>query len=559
MLASAAQAAGAEPITQGEWAVYLARGLGLEKEMPPGSSTDKYISILGNKGYRRIEGEDFHEASSSLGKEESTEFGSTSRKQWLRAGEESGTVRYKFEVPVHRRYTIRARSRGGSQFWTVDDRGSVMLSPDDTFEWKEVGEFNFKPGEHEVTVSIPPGGGLDLFELLTENASAIEPPGGFQPLTPLTYGDKAATIVKALNLEDELPIDGGFFLIIEAELYDRAEGQFQVSKDQQPGSPSAARWVKSEGEVTASYSYEVPERGLYSIQARGFGSRKEEWMFDLGVEKVTFVPISPQQFNWDPVTTIFLEAGPHMIDVTLKEGNGTDVIMILRRRSSAGDYLQLLSDLGLQEGALPAKKKPSGQRRYQPYQTMEAEKYRETIKGDVIKDTTDRYGVPSDLSWIRPKGDSVVCRYEVELREDGMYALYMRSFGPNFTTWTIDPGEDTFRERRDSFPLLADEFAWREVVTLELARGKHIFDVTVPDLDGLDNFELRKRAWSQADLDRLAREAVSREEALRNLEEVEERGEGPGEEKEEEVEPEPPDETEPPEEYTPLSPYIPGA
>ena len=545
------------PITQGEWAVYLARGLGLEKAMPEGSSADKYISVLGNKGYRRIEGEDYYEISPELSILESDKFGLTSKKKWLGAEGKSGTARYRFEVPVGREYTIRARNQGMSQFWTIDDQGSVMLSPELDFKWMEVGDFNLKPGPHEITVSVPSGGGVDLFELLTESAPAIEPPGGFQPLAPLTYKDKAITIVKALNLEDELPIDSGFFLILEAESYDRAEGEFKVSENEKPGASSEKKWLQSDGKVSVSYSFEVPERGLYTIKARGFGDRKEEWTFDLGEERTVFTPGSLSKFNWRPVTNVFFEPGPHTIELVLKEGNGTDVIMVVRRRATAANYLQLLSDFGLQEGALPANKASIGQRRYQLYQSIEAEKYKE-VSGEVENSTSDRHGTPSGLSWLRPKNGTAVCRYEVELKEEGMYALYMRSFGPSFLTWTVDPEGDSFREKRDSFPHDGEEFSWGEVVTLELARGKHIFEVSIPDSAGLDTFELRKRAWSQADLDALAGESVSREEALRNLEEVEERGEDTADEKEEEEDSDPPDETDPPDEYTPLSPYIPG-
>ena len=242
----------------------------------------------------------------------------------------------------------------------------------------------------------------------------------------------------------------------------------------------------------------------------------------------------------------------------MREANGTDVIIIVRRRTDAAKYLQLLSDLGLQEGALPAKKVDAEERRYQLYEAIEAEKYRQ-ITGEIEKDESDRHGEPSGQAWIRPKNGSAVCRYEVELKEDGMYALYMRSFGPSFLTWTIDPEGDSCREKQDSFPADSEEFDWAEVVTLDLTRGKHIFEVSIPASDGLDVFELRKRIWSQAGLDALAGESVSREEALRNLEEVEERGEDTADEKEEEEDPDPPDETDPPDEYTPLSPYIPGA
>ncbi len=560
-LSSAAASAGEAPITQGEWAVYLARGLGLEKALPEGTSADRYISILGQQGYQRVEGEDYREASPAMSTEIAPDSVMASRKKWLGSGKESGTVKYRVDVPINRQYKIRARIRGGAQFWSVDEGGSVMLTPDSEFSWFDVGEYNLKPGEHNITVAVSPGSALDVFELITGTAPPVVPAGGFDPLKPLTYGAKAETLIKALNLEDELPIDEGFYLIMEAELFDQAAGNYDVTKGQKPGVSSEDRWLKSEGEVTASYHFDVPEKGLYSIQARGFGTSDEDWTLDLGLEKVTRKPISPKKFGWFPVTTTLLEKGPHTIEVVLRKGNGTDVIMVLRRRAEAGNYLQLLSDLGLQEGALPPTPAADqkDRRRYEPYKSVEGEDY-VSAKGAVDRSDDGRYGEPSDQEWVKPAKDLTTFRYTVRVDEDGMYAVYMRSFGSSKMTWVIDPKKDDFREKRDVFPRSQDSFLWQEVVSLELTKGEHVLEVTMPGSDGLDVFELRKRPWLTPDLDALAKQPVTRAEALRNLKEVEERYGGSEEEEEPEPEPEPSEGgPRPTPGFEPLSPYVPGS
>jgi len=147
-------------ITQGEWAVYLSRGLGLEEKLPPGAGLDDYVSTLADPGYRRIEGENFQEASPSLERDDTSDFGLPSNRQWMRAGEKPGRLKYRLKIPVDREYTLRARVRGGRQFWTIDQQGSFMVSPVPRLEWIEGGDINLPAGEHELTVSIPPGGGL---------------------------------------------------------------------------------------------------------------------------------------------------------------------------------------------------------------------------------------------------------------------------------------------------------------------------------------------------------------------------------------------------------------
>ncbi len=563
LAALAAPRAFPEPgtVTQGEWAAYLARGLGLEQTLPEGTPADRLVSILGRGGYQRIEGEDPIEISPSLRKAPGPEDLLVSEGNWLEAGEESGVARYRVEVPAGMKAVIRARGRGGPQFWSVNQGASVMITPGEELDWREVGSFNLEAGEHEVTVAIPPGGVLDLFELVGSGSPAIEPPGGFDLLAPLTYGDKAVTIVRALNLENELPIDGGFYLIREAELYDLGRGEFQVVEDREPGPSSLDKWVDPEERVRLSYIFEVPERGLYSIFSRGFGRFEEEWAIDLGVEKVITRPIDPEKFGWYPIATVFLDAGSHTLDALLPAGNGFDVFKIVRRRAGPGDYLQLLSDLGIQEGALPASPEADhrDKRRYELYRSVEAEDFSEAV-GEPEKTDDPAYGHPSNREWIRPGQEPVTLRYRVKISEDGTYAIFTRSFGASPFTWTIDPVGESFRERREVFPRGYEAFLWQEVVTLDLEPGEHLFEVTVPENAGLDVFELRKQTWSSGDLERLARQPVSREEALRNLEEVEERFEEPEEPEEPEYpdEPEEPDEPDEPD-YPVLSPFVPGS
>jgi hypothetical protein len=512
-----------KPITQGEWAVYLARGLGLERSLPEGTASDRYISILSRGGYQRIEGEDYREVSPSLKKVAAPENLLASNRQWLEAGEDSGVALYSFEIPAGRRVTLRSRGSGGPQFWSVNEGSSVMINPGEELTWSEVGSFNLKPGEQRVMVSLPAGGRLDIFEVVSVGASSIEPAGGYKPAADLTYGDKAVTITRGLNLENELPIDGGFYLIREAELYDQSEGNYRIAKDRDQGPASRDEWVKPEGSVRVSYNFEVPKKGLYSIFTRGFGRFDEEWILDLGEEKASTYPSNSREFSWYPVITVFLEAGPHTLEKRFRAGNGFDVFQIVRRRSGAGDYLQLLSDRGFQEGLLPAfpERDRDERRRYDLYKSVEAQAFA-AVEGGLEISADQRYGRFSSRGWVSPRNGALTLRYLVKAEEAGTYAIYMRSFGSSPISWKINPAGESSRESREVFPLAHNALLWQEVVTLDLEEGEHIYEVTLREGAGLDVFELRKRAWTSSDLDRLARQGVSREEALRNLKGIEE-------------------------------------
>lgn len=515
--------AAGKAITQGEWAGYLARGLGLERSFSADTSGARSISVLSRGGYQRIEGEDYQEASPALNKATAPDRLQASNRQWLEAGRESGVVRYRFEIPSQRRVTIHARGSGGPQFWSVNGGASVMINPGEELVWKEVGSFNLKPGEQEVMVSIPAGGKLDIFEVVAGGDPAVEPFGGFRPAAELTYGDKAVTIARGLNLENELPIDGGFYLIREAELYDQGEGKYRISKDRDQGPASQGEWLKPEEVTRVSYNFTVPAKGLYSIFTRGFGNFEEEWILDLGEVKASTLPPDPRKFNWYPVITALMEAGPHTLEKRLRAGNGFDVFRIIRRRAGTGDYLQLLADLGFQEGSLPVtpERDRAARRRYQLYRSVEGKDFA-LAEGSPETSADTRYGRPESREWVRPRNGTVRLRYRVKLEEDGTYALYMRAFGLAPFAWKIDLAEESFRESREVFPRAHDAFLWEEVVTLDLEAGERVFEVTIPEEAGLDVFELRRRIWTAADLDRLAGQGVDREEALRNLKGIEE-------------------------------------
>ncbi len=511
-------------LTQCEWAIDLSRALGLKGGLPEDAGSDRIISILSQRGFREIEGEDYREADDALRKVDAPSDVAASQQQWVEAGSEGGVARYYFEIPLQQEIILRARGQGAPQFWSIDTSQSILLDIGDELEWMEVGRFNLDPGEHKVEVSIPSGGVLDIFEIIAPGHSPIEPLGGFRPSDPLTYEDKAVTMVRALNLENELPIDDGFFLIRESELYDQVDGEYQVSSGEESGKPSQGRWVKPSSGSRIYFKFEVPEAGIYSIFSRGFGQFEEEWVLDRGSERVIFQPEDQDEFGWNPVFTVFLEAGPHTLEIRPEGDNGFDVFQILRHRSRGVDYLQLLSDLGFREGTLPPSQGEVGSegRRYASYREVEAEDYFEA-DGEPTKERNEEYGEPSNRVWINPGGEPVPLRYRLQVEREGTYAIYMRGFGSSPVTWAIDPSGESYRELRDVFPRAADAFVWQEVVTLDLEAGEHIFEVTLPPDSGLDLFELRRQPWTFSDLDLLARREVDREQGQRNIEELEKR------------------------------------
>jgi hypothetical protein len=158
-------------------------------------------------------------------------------------------------------------------------------------------------------------------------------------------------MVQALDLQKRLPVEEEM-RVIEGEHFIQA-GAGGVRTSQRLAVPASAdAWATArEGPTQFTYRVALPTPGLFSILARVHGGERQIWTVDERYATRAFPPPESSGFAWIEVATIPLAAGEHTIRALLAPGAGVDVMQLLRRRTGDEDYLRILEDMGLEEGA----------------------------------------------------------------------------------------------------------------------------------------------------------------------------------------------------------------
>ncbi len=109
-------------------------------------------------------------------------------------------------------------------------------------------------------------------------------------------------------------------------------------------------WLSSGGSlVTAVARFNVPEKGVYSIDARYVSARPVRWNMDSCLRVVT-CPVTPSQIGRRRGLALELEPGPHEIEVTLAPNSKLDRVEVQRRDGSAKAYRDVVEDEGFKIG-----------------------------------------------------------------------------------------------------------------------------------------------------------------------------------------------------------------
>ncbi|MCX6348896.1 MAG: hypothetical protein NTV79_05275 [Candidatus Aureabacteria bacterium] len=468
----------ANAITQGEWANHLAEGTGLKAGLPPNASDEEVVRVLSQGGFIRKEGEDYVKANEATAVSTDAAFGAASQRKWILAKDKPAQVTYRVTIPLKRKYLLRARVRGGEQFWSVDGGKPVLIDPGKDFSWEKVGDdMVLAPGEHTVTVEIPPEGGLDVLEFITSSTAPIAPEGGYIASAPLAYADKAVSLVRALGWESFLPIDNPCE-IWEAEAFAGAEGPIEVTDSTEHGKISQKRWIQppSSSSSVVTYYLAVLHDGLYTFQGRFWGETENILSLEIDQNRVAFTPDNPDTFAWTTIATMPLAAGQHRMDIELKPGTGADVFQMLKRRADAEDYLILLAERGFLEGAFALSFRPEGEKRYAPWLAREAEKDMQAIGGySLSRDTS--HGSPSEGQWLQATGEKVKCRFVFDVSQPE----WTKETGNTRSVWLRTEGEKSSRRENAVVSETADHGEpsakqWLQATGEAVAR----FEISVP-------------------------------------------------------------------------------
>lgn len=513
-LLAAPAASGQQSVTQAEWIAYLARYTGLQYRLSGPATVTRYIDILSRPGFIGIEGEktDF---STGLSPSRSLRYGKPSAEAWLEAGPGGGLASYRFSIPNRREYLLEGTIRGGDQTWKIGDQTMEVRGPGETaFTRVRAGEAELEPGEHELSVVVPAGGGIDRIELITSGIPVISPAEGFRPQEYLRYRLKAETIIRAIDSLNLLPVSPGYYQLLEGEKFREISGEYAVSKDESRGSLSEDAWLRAEtGGTVPSYRFDLPDNGIYLIRGRFLGQGRLIADFDRGRSRFFFPADSPEDLSWVEVGTFYLPGGEHNLAFELPPGAGLDVIEITRLASKPEDFLTLLLLLEFPEGSLEAPGElPAGE-------IFEAEAGNTSAEGEfVAEDTGDEDAGANGVVLKNPNLEKTL-RIDLKPRDSSHYALLIRFRGKKPLSFLLRGRDGQILDRRLVFPAPGEGLAWIPVIgniPLEKDRA-YTADLTLPAGTAVDALKLIPAVFPWERLRDLLEQEVKREGADLNL------------------------------------------
>ena len=326
-------------VTQAEWAVYMTQGLGLDWNLPENAKSNHYLERLDWTNSIEFQAAQMLDGSTATPLEDGfvqSEPGEPSEALYqvatLRAGD----------------YGFRVKLGGGGAVLKVSDQAYEMFQPDMPARWVDLDRVPLNPGEHPLSLMLIDGARAESLGVTPPCMTPVEPTGGWTPLDPLTFHDMAVTLAKALDLERNLPELGDPISIRGEEfrktlIYPFDDELADVFEDD-------PYWLSSGGSIIiAVVRFEVPEDGIYSIETRYISPQPVRWAMDSCLRVVT-CPITASQIGRRRSLALELDAGEHVLEVTLPPGAKLDRVDVQRRDGSSEEYVRIVEDEGFKLG-----------------------------------------------------------------------------------------------------------------------------------------------------------------------------------------------------------------
>jgi hypothetical protein len=325
-------------VTQAEWAVYLAQGLGLDWNLPANAKSNHYLARL--QWTKSVE---FHAAQMLEGSTASPSQDGSIQSSLASPAEAL------YEVSMLRAgdYGFRVKLAGGGALLKVADQAYELYQPGADSRWVDLNRVRLSPGSHKLSLILPQGTRADALGVTPPCMLPVEPSGGWEPLKPLAFDEMAVTLARALDLEQNLPAIGEPITVRGEEFVRTLSFPFEEAPAPVEAEPF---WLMTgDAIVTAVARFQVPETGVYSIEARYISGRPVRWNMDSCLRVIT-CPVTPAQAGRRRSLALELDAGEHEIEVTLGPGSKLDRIEVQRRDGSTEAYINVVEDEGFKMG-----------------------------------------------------------------------------------------------------------------------------------------------------------------------------------------------------------------
>jgi hypothetical protein len=325
-------------VTEAEWAVYLAQGLGLDWNLPPNAKSNHYLARL--EWTKALE----FQAAQML---DGSTVRSAADGSVQSDGPSPGEALYEVSMLRAGDYGFRVKLGGGAALLKIADRAYEIYQPEMDSRWVDLDRVRLSAGAQRLSLLLPQGTRADAIGVSPPCMLPVEPTFGWQPLEPLRFDQMAVTLARALELEKNLPVLGDP-LSLRGESFIRTLTLPMAQDSPLPGDEPF--WLAAgPAIVTAVARFEVPEAGIYSIEPRYLSDHSVRWNLDSCLRVIT-CPAATSQAGRRRSLALPLEAGKHEIEVTLGPGAKLDRVDIQRRDGTAEAYIRVVEEEGFKMG-----------------------------------------------------------------------------------------------------------------------------------------------------------------------------------------------------------------
>lgn len=327
----------APALTQGDWMARLVDALDYGYGLPDQPNDADYAALLNGRRTWRFEAEEVRDPADLVGINTFKTFGPFSGSAWVAALSAPTPLHLHLFVPHAGTYRLSGAFRLSGHRLKLGDSSYTVEANLQQLSRVELGDATLKPGEHLLIVEMPPNSAIDYVELNAPQQPLIAPFSGWRPKSPLTPQAAAETVVRALALEALLP-PGSDALRFPAEkgLVDRE----RITDQQHLGEPEDGSWVRAGASpLQISLPLEVKKSGIYDLLIRGEADRPVTVRLN---DSDPLTLALPPYLDRRSVTTLYLDAGSHWLDIDLPPRGGLDTVSLIRRQDAAQNVTKLI-------------------------------------------------------------------------------------------------------------------------------------------------------------------------------------------------------------------------
>jgi hypothetical protein len=322
-------------LTQRDLMLGLVEGLGWSFGLPDQPEEIDYLKILNGNRTFRIEIEKQIAPETRIVIEEIFSFGDFSGQGWVRVPNRPTDLSVFFNLPLSGNYSVKARLLRSNHIIRI---GDVTLEADGENRLTDVdlGNVYLQAGKQEISLALPPLGGIDFIELEALPITAIAPTAGWSLDQRLSFDDLAITAIQILGLHSTLP-KRGEDLILEMEDYPLPENS-KLSTNRYLGIPNNGKWVSiGSAPVTYGIDVDVPSKGVYDLTVNCVGKEEISGM----VNSQPFRLLPENRFAAKQAGGITLDQGQTPLSLHLPPRCGLDQIVLSPRASDPDDFRRL--------------------------------------------------------------------------------------------------------------------------------------------------------------------------------------------------------------------------